>query len=142
MQVDLWLIWFIAAAIFILGEIFISGYFLLSLSLSCGFSGLLALFNINSTWQLAIFLVSAIVLTIYTRSFASQHSSNNMGELDNTNFIGKNAFVIETIDHIEGTGRVRIDKEVWLAKTANRKIVVQSTSVKVIDVDGAHLVVS
>lgn len=56
--------------------------------------------------------------------------------------IGKHAVVLERISNHEGEGRVRIDGEVWSARSLDEDRVIEpGTSVEVVDIKGATALV-
>jgi membrane protein implicated in regulation of membrane protease activity len=56
--------------------------------------------------------------------------------------VGKRALVTERISNHEGVGRVRIDGEVWTARSLDEELVIEpGTSVQVIDIKGATALV-
>ena len=60
MDTNLWWIWMILAALFIVGEIFTAGFFLLWFGVGAGVAGALALFDLGATWQWAGFVVVSL----------------------------------------------------------------------------------
>jgi membrane protein implicated in regulation of membrane protease activity len=56
--------------------------------------------------------------------------------------IGKRAVVLERIANHEGVGRVRIESEVWTARSLDDELVIEpGTTVEVIDIKGATALV-
>jgi membrane protein implicated in regulation of membrane protease activity len=56
--------------------------------------------------------------------------------------VGKRAVVLERIANHEGVGRVRIDNEVWTARSLDEERVIEpGTSVEVVDIRGATALV-
>jgi membrane protein implicated in regulation of membrane protease activity len=56
--------------------------------------------------------------------------------------VGKQAMVTERIANHEGIGRVRIDGEIWTARSLDEDLVIEAgTSVQVVDIQGATALV-
>jgi membrane protein implicated in regulation of membrane protease activity len=56
--------------------------------------------------------------------------------------VGKRAVVLERVANHEGVGRVRIDNEVWTARSLDEERVIEpGTSVEVVDIRGATALV-
>ena len=56
-------------------------------------------------------------------------------------FIGKKGIVTATINSLEGKGLVKVNGEVWSAKT-NLETIPEGTEVEVIGIDGVKLIVT
>ena len=56
-------------------------------------------------------------------------------------YVDARATVTETVNRLDGTGRVRLDTEHWRATTVGDDEIEPGTEVRVIDVTGARLVV-
>ena len=55
--------------------------------------------------------------------------------------IGEVGLVIEPIDHVTDSGRVRIKKDEWRAESADETKIEANTKIRVVRIEGAHLVV-
>ena len=71
-----WWAWMILAALFVIGEIFTAGFFLLPIGIGAAIAGLVALLGGNTIWQLAVFVVAAFVLFLASRRFAHRVGAN------------------------------------------------------------------
>jgi len=49
--------------------------------------------------------------------------------------------VLETIDPLQATGRVRIDREEWRAQSADDTVIPVNSRVEVVRVEGTRLIV-
>ena len=50
--------------------------------------------------------------------------------------IGKKAIVLEEINSITGTGQIKVDGEVWSAKTLGDEIIAKGSEVEISSLDG------
>ena len=142
MAVKLWWIWMILAGLFVVGEIFTAGFFLLWFGVGAAVAGLLALFGLGPAWQWGGFFVVSFVLLIVSRRFAERFSKAQPPGIGADRFKGKRGIVLEDIDNIKNTGRVRLDKEEWRADSESDEVVIsEGVGVEVVAMDGTHLVV-
>lgn len=141
MPANMWWIWMILAAFFIVAEIFTAGFFLLWFGVGAAVAGVLALFDLGFGWQLGAFVVVSGALFIVSRRFAEKLTKKQPPGIGADRFIGKEGVVLEEIDTIKNTGRVRLKKEEWRADSETGGIIAAGKQVEVIRLDGTHLVV-
>ena len=141
MNFEIYLMWFIFAAIFIVGEIFTAGFFLACFGLGAIAAGVLALIGVSSIWQWTVFIVVSVILFAVSRRFAEKFSRKQPPGIGADRFIGKEGIVLEEIDNMENAGSVRIDKEIWRAESESGDIIGKGNRVEVIKLDGTHVVV-
>jgi membrane protein implicated in regulation of membrane protease activity len=141
MDFKIYIVWFIFAAIFIIGEIFTAGFFLACFGIGAIVSGVLAMMEINTIWQWASFVVVSGILFAVSRRFAEKFSKKQPPGIGADRFIGKEGIVLEEIDNAENTGSVRIDKEIWRADSDSEKTIKKGSRIVVVRLDGTHVVV-
>ena len=141
MAIKIWWIWMIIAAIFVVGEIFTMGFFLLWFGVGALVAGILALAGLSIGWQLAAFVVVSGVLFAVSRRFAEKFSKKQPPGIGADRFIGLEGVVLEEIDNQKDTGRVRLKKEEWRAESDSGEVIPEGTRVEVTRLDGTHLIV-
>ena len=141
MPVQLWWVWMILAAAFIVGEIFTAGFFLLWFGIGAAAAGALALFGFGAAWQWGAFVLLSIVLFLVSRRFAEKVSKKQPPGIGADRFIGKKGVVLEEIDNDRNTGRVRIEKEEWRADSETGEVIQEGRRVEVAKLAGTHLIV-
>ena len=118
----IWQIWLLVAAVFVVIEIFTSGFAVACFSVGCVFGAILAACDLSLTWQvvafavgtfLAFVLIRPVVMKYLDKKTNDDHIKTNMD-----NIIGKTAVVTERIEE-GGYGRVKIDGDDWKALTDN-----------------------
>ena len=88
-------------------------------------------------WQVSILLV------FLTKPFVKKFMKNSANISTNAySIIGKTGIVISDIDPITGKGQIKIENEVWSAKTNNQEKIQKDTLIKVDSIDGVKAVVS
>ena len=142
MSIQTWWIWMALAAIFIVAEIFTAGFFIMWFGIGAAVAGVLAILGLGAGWQWASFVVVSGVLLIISRRFAERFTKKQPPGIGADRFIGKEGIVLEEIDNMKDTGRVRMDKEEWRAVSDTGKIIPPGARVTVTRLDGVHLVVT
>ena len=119
---EIYQIWLLIAAVFVVIEIFTSGFAVACFSVGCAFGAILAACDLSLTWQvvafaigtfLAFVLIRPVVMKYLDKKTNDSHVKTNMD-----NIIGKTAVVTERIEE-GGYGRVKIDGDDWKALTDN-----------------------
>lgn len=141
MVIKIWWIWMIIAAIFVVGEIFTAGFFLFWFGVGAAVAGVLALLGLSFGWQLGAFVVVSLVLFASSRRLAERFSKKQPPGIGADRFLGKQGIVLEDIDNVANSGRVRLDKEEWRADSETEALIPTGTQVEVVRLDGTHLVV-
>lgn len=129
------------AALFIIAEIFTMGFFILWFGIGAAVAGVLAILGLNAGWQWGSFVVVSGVLFAATRRLAERLTKKQPPGVGADRFIGKMGVVLESVDNIKNTGRVRIDKDRWRADSDSDEVIPVGKRVKVVGLDGTHLVV-
>ncbi len=115
-----WQIWLLVAAVFVIIEIFTSGFAVACFSVGCVFSAILAACDLSVTWQVVAFAIGTFLAFIFIRPFVmkiiDKKTNDNNIKTNMDNIIGKTAVVTERIEE-GGYGRVKIDGDDWKART-------------------------
>ncbi|MBU7010121.1 MAG: NfeD family protein [Theionarchaea archaeon] len=141
-EIEGWLIWLILAAAFAVGEIFTEGFFLMWFAIGAAVASVIALLEPGSTaWQWGAFIVVSGILVVFSRRFAERFTKAQPPGIGADRYVGKTGVVLEDIDNLKNTGQVRIDKEEWRADSSIDEVISEGVQVKVVGLDGTHLVV-
>ena len=138
----LWWIWMVIAAVFVIGELLHMGFFLLWFGVGAAIAGILALFGLGAAWQWGSFIVLSVVLFAVTRKFAERFTKKQPPGIGADRFIHQKGVVIEEIDNMKNTGRVRIGKDEWRADSDTNEVIPVGKTVEVSRVEGTHVVVN
>lgn len=139
---DLWWIWIILAAVFLVAEIFTAGFFIFWFGIGAAAAGLLALLGLNILWQWLVFIVISGSLLIVSRRFAERFTNKQPPGIGADRFIGTTGVVLEEINSAQNTGRVRVEKDEWRADSETDATIARGTWVVVTRVEGTRLIVS
>jgi len=138
---NLWWAWIILAGVFIVGEILTVGFFLLWFGIGAAAAGLVALLGLGLAWQLLTFAVVTGVLLVYSQKFAERVSHKQPTGIGADRLVAQRCMVVEDIDNLKNTGRVRLEQDEWRAASADDKIIAAGTVVEVVRVKGTQLIV-
>lgn len=141
MVIKIWWIWMAIAALFIVGEIFTQGFFLFWFGVGAAVAGILALLGLSFGWQMAAFVVVSGALFVVSRRFAEKFSKKQPPGIGADRFVGENGIVLEEIDNVKDTGRVRVQKDEWRAESETGDIIKEGERIVVTRLDGTHMVV-
>ena len=141
MEFEIWWIWMALAALFIVGEIFTQGFFLLWFGIGAAVAGLLAILGLAVGWQLGAFVVVSGVLFVVSRRFAEKISKKQPPGIGGDRFVRLEGIVLEEIDNVKNTGRVRVQKDEWRADSETGEIIPEGERIIVTRLDGTHMVV-
>ena len=116
---EIWQIWVIAALVFIIVEIFTSGFAIACLSVGCLLAAAGAALEWALAWQVTLFAVGTFLAFILIRPFVlklmNKKTDKNNVKTNMDNLIGRKAIVTEKIES-DGFGRVKIDGDDWKAR--------------------------
>lgn len=121
-------------------EVLTVDFIFINLAFAAVAAGLISYSGFGLAGQLVAFSVVAVLLLLLVRpwakSFLARHTPNIQTNV--RALVGQSATVLEPVDRHDG--RIRLDGEVWSARTSGGEIPV-GTSVIVMQIDGATAVV-
>ncbi|CDE97443.1 MAG: NfeD family protein [Clostridiales bacterium] len=139
----MWYFWLILAGIFVIAEIATVGFLIFWLSLGSLCAMLTSFFTDNIIIQTAVFVVTSVLFIFLTRPLAKKLAKTDNTLVTNAfSIIGKKAIVIKEINPTLGVGQIKIDGQVWTAKSTNEEIISEGTEVLILNIDGVKAVVS
>jgi membrane protein implicated in regulation of membrane protease activity len=135
--------WLIMTAILLVGEMLTAGFFLIVFAVGSFGSFLVAIFGGSVLWQWITFLVLSAIAFAGSRKFARRvHKGPTEFGVGAERYEGMKAYVIETIDVAAATGRIRVDREEWLAESVDGTTIQEGLWTEIVKVDGTRMVVS
>ena len=135
-------VWIAVIVIAIVVEVFSAQ--LLSIWFALGGIAALAvsLFTDSVAIQVAVFIAVsvislAVIFPLVRKSLKTEHVKTNADR-----YIGKEAVVTEDISNIDAKGQVKVDNQIWSARSDNGEKIAAGTQVKVLRIEGVKLIVS
>ena len=136
----MWSFWLIAAGIFFILEIFTTGFLIFWLGIAGLISMIVSFFTANVNIQAVVFVIASTLLIIFTRPILNKFFKIKDSSTIPTNIygvLGKKGIVVEDIDNIDYSGKVKVAGELWSATSVED--LKKGTHIKVTEVDGVKL---
>ncbi len=137
-----WVLWVIVACAFGVGEMLTTGFFLAPFAIAAALAAA-ADAAVGSTAAWVVFLMVSLLTLVIVRPIVRSHLK--MPPQIRTGaaaVVGKQAVVLERIANREGVGCVRIDGEVWTARSLmDDEVIEQGKVVDVVKIKGATALV-
>ena len=141
---DAWVLWLIAAVVLAVAEVVNLSFYLFPFAIGAAAAALVSLAGAGTPIAVVVFAVITAVSFGIVRPIARRHISMPPQIRTGTAaLIGRTGIVLERIANDEGVGCVRIDGEVWTARSYDEDRVIEpGTRVYVMEIRGATALVS
>lgn len=138
-----WVLWALVACGFAVGEVLTTGFFLAPFAVGGALAaGVDAVGAGELAAWLVFVLVSVLTLSLVRPLVRSRLLSSPPTRTGAAALVGKQALVLENINNHQGVGCVKIDGEVWTARSLDEdREIVAGTRVEVVDIKGATALV-
>lgn len=137
----MWLIWLIAAGFFFIAEIITVGFFIFWLGVGALLAMLVSFITNSVIIQVATFTISSSIFLFFTKPLAKKLAKADTAVTNSFSLLNKTGIVTIDINVLEGTGQVKVNGEIWSAKTDDNTIILKGSQIKVLKIDGVKLVV-
>lgn len=138
----MWKLWLIISGFFFIIEIFTVGFLVFWFGVGALITMIVSIFVDNIIVQATVFLITSTILLFATRPFVDKFTKDDDDNKTNAFAIeGKIGKVVTTIDPIEGKGQIKINGELWSAKSLDDTCISQDTKVIVEKIDGVKAIV-
>ena len=133
-------VWVVLALVMGLGEIFTAGFFLLPFAIGGVLAAAAAWLDLHGAVQWLLFFGGTGASMLVLRRFMGRQDSPDDLPVGAYRYIGMEARVIEDIDLVENTGRVRVLSDEWRAVTDTGPVE-EGSLVRVTAIQGTKLLV-
>lgn len=137
----MWYIWLIAAGIFFIGEIITVGFLIFWLGIGSLLAMLVSLITDSVLIQIATFVISSTILILFTKPLAKRITKSDNVVTNSFSLINKTGIVLSEINNLESMGQVKVNGEIWSAKSEDNSTIEEGTRIKVLKIDGVKLIV-
>ncbi len=139
-----WVLWVIAACVFGVGEMLTTSFFLAPFAVGALGAAVVDVAGVSEIAAWAVFVVISLLMLVVVRPIAKSHMKVPPKIRTGTAaLVGQQAIVLERIANDEGVGCVRIDGEVWTARSLDEDQVIEAGSrVHVVQIKGATALVT
>jgi membrane protein implicated in regulation of membrane protease activity len=140
---DAWVIWLIVAVVFAVAEVVNLSFYLFPFAIGAAAAAIVDLAGAGAAITWATFAVLTAVSFTVVRPIARRHLNVPPQIRTGTAaLIGRTAIVTERIVNDDAAGKVRIDGEVWTARSYDEdKVIEAGTRVHVMEIKGATALV-
>src|SRR5690348_12288912 len=140
---DAWIVWLVAACLLGIGEMHQGGFYLAPFAIGALLAAVVGLLGVGVALSSVVFLASSAIVFAALRPVARRH--RRLPPAIRTGaaaLIGRKAVVLERISNFESVGCVRIDGEVWTARSFDEDEVFDAGErVEVVEIRGATALV-
>jgi membrane protein implicated in regulation of membrane protease activity len=138
-----WIVWLIAAGLLGVGEMHQGGFYLAPFAVGAALAAIVSLLGVGVLLTAIVFLIASAIVFGTLRPVAQRHRrlppSIRTGAAA---LVGRKAIVLERIANDEGVGCVKIDGEVWTARSFDEDQVFDpGERVEVVEIRGATALV-
>lgn len=138
----MWQIWIIISGICFVAEMITVGFFIFWFGIGALLTALISLITDNIIIQTTIFLISSTLLTIFTKPLVKKFVKSDTVKTNSYSLIGKTGLVTKEINSHLSSGQVKINSEVWSAKSETSEIISEGSEVEIKSITGVKVVVA
>lgn len=138
-----WIVWLVVACGFGVGELLAGSgsFFLAPFAIGAALAALSAI-AVDQTAAWVVFLATSVLTLLSVRPLLHRRLLGGPTlQTGGAALVGKRAMVTERISNHEGVGRVRIEGEIWTARSLDDREIEPGASVEVVDIKGATALV-
>lgn len=133
--------WLLLAAIFIVAEIISLGLTTIWFAGGAFVAAIAGLAGANVVVQVVLFVVVSLALVVLTRPIAKKYLDVNTEKTNVEALVGMNAYVLEEINNVQGSGRAKVNGMEWTARSIEDSVVIPAgIQAKIVEVSGVKLI--
>jgi membrane protein implicated in regulation of membrane protease activity len=138
-----WIVWVVAAGLLGWGELHTGAFYLAPFAAGAVFAAVASVAGAGTAGAVVIFAATSLLTFATLRPVARRHRSLPPRiRTGAAALVGKRAVVLERIANAEGVGCVKIDGEVWTARTYDEdEVIDKGERVEVVEIRGATALV-
>ncbi len=135
MEFYIWHYWTIAAILLFILEIFTPSFVVFNFGIGAIFATIVSVLGFGIEVQILLFCVGTLISFFAIRplaiKYAYKKSDNRV--TNNEALIGREAIVVTPINNQENKGEVKVDGDIWQARTVDHQKVEKNTVVTIVD---------
>lgn len=133
--------WAAMAIIFLIAELFTTGFFLVCFGVGAAAAALLAYLGVDPLLQVLAFIAVSGIAVLLTRPLTRRLNEQQKNFVGSDRVLEKRAIVLTEINPSLGAGMVRVDAEEWRATSEDGRTIPKDEIVEVLRIEGTRLVV-
>lgn len=139
MEVYYW--WLIMAGFFMILELATEGFLVCWFGIGALGAMIVSFFAPeNLLLQLIVFVLLSIILVLSTRKLTKKVTPKDVPSNVYT-ILGKEAIVITEIDNINSKGQIKIDGDIWSARSDTSEVIPVNSKVEILRIEGVKAIV-
>ncbi|MBN2224980.1 MAG: NfeD family protein [Deltaproteobacteria bacterium] len=142
MPEEFWWIWMTAAAVLVVVEILVPGFFFIWFGIGAVAAGVATLLGVGPVGQLGVLTLVSGILLILSRKIAQKITKPQPPGVGADRLKDATGVVIESLDPARNTGMVLIDREEWRATSETGRAITKGTKIQVVRREGTHVIVA
>jgi membrane protein implicated in regulation of membrane protease activity len=137
-----WVLWVVVACVFGIGQRLTGGFFLGSLAIAATVAAVADAALGRTVGWIAFIVVAFLALVLVRPLVRARRKGQSPVGSGAAGLVGKEAIVLERIANREGVGCVKIEGELWTARSLHEdEVIERGARVEVVDIKGATALV-
>lgn len=91
--------------------------------------------------QVIVFIALSILSLIATRPLVKRFTKTKLQSTNADMCLNETAVVVEQIDNLNAKGQVKVNGNIWSARSIDDKIIPENTLVKILKIEGVKIIV-
>lgn len=137
----MWITWLIIAAFCFIAEIATVGFLVFWLGVGAILSMLVSFVTDRIFIQVAVWVISSTILILFTRPLVNKYLKVKDTPTNVYTILGKKALVTEEINNALSKGQIKVDSDIWSAKSETDTVIPEGTIVEISKIDGVKVIV-
>ena len=137
----MWQIWLLIAILFFILEMMGPGFLLFWVGVGALITMVVSLFVDSIAIQIGVWVISSIALLFCTRPFANKFAKTDTTVTNAKSIIGKTGIVTKEINPMKETGQIKVNGEVWSAKSSKDNVIEEGAQIIILNIDGVKAIV-
>lgn len=139
---EIYIGWLILAGILLILEFVTEGFLICWFGVGALAAMVVSFFAAeNYLLQIITFFVVSAILVLCTRKFTSKFEPHTTNTSNVYSILGKEAIVTTEIDNASGKGQIKIDGDIWSAKSESGENISANSKVEILRIEGVKVIV-
>lgn len=98
-------------------------------------------FNVPFAIQVVIFVAVTVLALVITRPLVKKFINPKKVKTNADKVVGQAGIVVQDINNVEATGQVKVDGQIWTARSTGNNVIASGNEVIIERIDGVKLIV-
>ncbi len=98
-------------------------------------------FKVPFAVQVIIFVAVTVLALVITRPLVKKFINPKKVKTNADKVVGQTGIVVQDINNVEATGQVKVDGQIWTARSSDNQIITAGNEVIIEKIDGVKLIV-